>query len=513
MLRVIGCITDQHDPRLVVLAALICVLGSYTALSLEARARASASAARLSWLCAAAFVTGGGVWSTHFVAELAFKPGLPISYDPSFTALSAVVAILTSGLGLWVALCRGRNNAMLGGAIVGVGIAAMHYTGMIALRLPAIAHWDFRYVLASIIMSTGFSAFALMETHRRPGFIGELRATGLLVIAIVGLHFTGMTAISFMPDPTIIVPEQSISPEWLAISIAAITFLIAGLGLVGSIVDQHLAERSSDEAERLRQHVQALEAAKRDLSSALEAAAAASRAKSLFLATMNHELRTPLNAIIGFSDLLSLEAFGPIQNDRYRAYHRDILQSATHLLSLINDVLDVTKLDAGGFSLHEEAIDLTETISECVRFMEPAALKSNVRLSVSCDEHIPKIRADRKRMRQILLNLLSNAVKFTPAGGRVSAVAGLNSQSISISISDTGIGISDKDIPIALERFGQIDSKLARKYDGAGLGLPLAKHLSELHGGTLTIKSKVNVGTTVIVSLPLDRLLKNQAAA
>jgi signal transduction histidine kinase len=511
MLRVLGCITDQHDLRLVVLAALICVIGCYTAFSLKARTAESAGAWRTAWLCAAAFVTGSSVWSTHFVAELAFRPGLPIAYDIGFTALSVVVAVLVSGLGLRVALHQDDKHAALGGAIVGLGVAAMHYTGMAALRLPAVAQWDIVYVGASIVISMLFSSLA-MVTAQRGTISSTLKATLLLVLGIVGLHFTGMTAVSFLPDPTITMPNQAISPDWLAVAIAAITMLIVGLGLAGSIVDQHLAERSLSEAVRLREHVAALEGTKRDLSSALKRAEAANKAKSEFLAAISHELKTPLNAIIGFTEMLKAETLGPVGDERYRSYHSDILLSARHLLGLINDALDVARLDANEFDLREDTIDPGLIIEQCVHLTQPQAAKSNVTL-VSSDQPLPRLRADGKRLRQILLNLLSNAVKFTPPGGTVTASGVVHTGGLDITITDTGIGMRSEDIPRALERFGQIDSSLARRYDGAGLGLPLAKQLTELHGGTLTIESTVGKGTSVTVSFPANRLCVDLQAA
>jgi signal transduction histidine kinase len=238
-----------------------------------------------------------------------------------------------------------------------------------------------------------------------------------------------------------------------------------------------------------------------------EGAEAASRAKSDFLANMSHELRTPLNAIIGFSECIKSAIFGPV-SERYRSYAGDIFNSGTHLLGLINEVLDLSKLEAGQLELHEERIELAATVEACMHLVGKQAQQSGIRLTASLDSDYNLIRADDRRLRQILINLLANAVKFTPDNGeiRVSSVA--TRDGLAIAISDTGIGMAAEDIPKAMTVFGQVDSKISRKHEGSGLGLPLAKHLVELHGGTLSIESEVNVGTTVTITLPPERIIQ-----
>jgi signal transduction histidine kinase len=242
------------------------------------------------------------------------------------------------------------------------------------------------------------------------------------------------------------------------------------------------------------------------LQAAKMAAETSNRTKSEFLANMSHELRTPLNAIIGFSDVIQSRMFGPV-NDRYREYAVNILTSGNHLLGLINDVLDLSKLEAGQMELREEAVDLANVINLSMRFVESQAKKSNLTLSQVIDERARHIRGDERRLRQAVVNLLANAVKFTPPGGSVRVVCAHTSTGVLIVVSDTGVGMSTVDIPKAMEPFGQVDSRLSRKYEGTGLGLPLAKDLVELHGGMLTVESEVNVGTTVTIALPAMRII------
>ena len=241
-----------------------------------------------------------------------------------------------------------------------------------------------------------------------------------------------------------------------------------------------------------------------------EGAEAASRAKSDFLANMSHELRTPLNAIIGFSEVIKSSIFGPV-SERYRSYAGDIFNSGTHLLGLINEILDLSKLEAGQLELHEESIDLASTVEACMTLVEKQAKESGIRMVTAIDAGYPLIRADDRRLRQILINLLANAVKFTPEGGEVRVSSFPTQNGLAIRVSDTGIGMASEDIPRAMTLFGQVDSKISRKHEGTGLGLPLAKHLAELHGGTLTIESQVNVGTNVTFVLPAERIVRGPA--
>ncbi|HEY4275745.1 MAG TPA: ATP-binding protein [Rhizomicrobium sp.] len=258
----------------------------------------------------------------------------------------------------------------------------------------------------------------------------------------------------------------------------------------------------------LRCKVALLQAREEELSRALAAANAASRAKSNFLALMSHELRTPLNAIIGFSEVLGGEMFGPLGGDRYREYAKDIHGAGRHLLALINDILDLSKAEAGKFELQCEALAPDDLIAECLKLMRGRAMECRLDLSASRAANLPPLFADRLRLKQILLNLLSNAIKFTPPGGAIRVDVKRDARGgMAISVSDTGIGIAPEMIEIALEPFRQIASPFSRNAEGTGLGLSLAKMLMENHEGTLKIESALNLGTTVHLHFPAVRVL------
>ena len=244
------------------------------------------------------------------------------------------------------------------------------------------------------------------------------------------------------------------------------------------------------------------------LREAVEAAEAANRIKSEFLANTSHELRTPLNAIIGFTEIMALERFGPLANARYKGYAQDVLDSAQHLLTVINDILDVAKIEAGKLDLIESEVDPGEIARQTLRLVEARAAREGVTLAASVGPDLPRIKADKRKLKQILLNLLSNAVKFTPEGGRVDLCAEVDDQSgFRFAVRDNGIGIAPEDQDTAMAPFGQVDAQLSRRYDGTGLGLPLSSALAGLHGGYLTLDSAPGEGTTVTVFFPPSRVL------
>ena len=241
-----------------------------------------------------------------------------------------------------------------------------------------------------------------------------------------------------------------------------------------------------------------------ELARARDEAQMASRTKSEFLANMSHELRTPLNAIIGFSEVMLAQLYGPIGNARYVEYAKDIHQSGRHLLEIINDILDIAKVEAGKLELRLERVAIADVFSACRRLMQERAAAAGVTLVIESPGAVSEIVADEIRLRQILLNLLSNAIKFTPRGGQVSLrVERTATAQCKFHITDTGIGMTEQELALAVQPFTQIDNTLARRYDGTGLGLPLTRALVELHGGSLLLDSRPGYGTTATVALPL----------
>jgi signal transduction histidine kinase len=251
-----------------------------------------------------------------------------------------------------------------------------------------------------------------------------------------------------------------------------------------------------------------------ELREAKEHAEFASRAKSEFLANMSHELRTPLNAVLGFTELMIGKVFGPLGHVKYQEYAQYIHDSGAHLLGVINDILDLSKIEAGKRELQEEVLDANLLARAALRIVEGRAADGELRLRVELPDQPLFIHADSRAVKQILLNLLSNAVKFTPVGGSVTLSCGLDpAGGIFYTVADTGIGMAPEHIVTALEAFGQIESSLGRRFEGTGLGLPLVQSLIGLHDGRLVLESELGKGTRAVVHFPPARSVRQAAQA
>jgi PAS domain S-box-containing protein len=810
MLRVLSCVTEQHDVRLVALAIVICLLASFTTLCLHRRSHEASVGSVNLWLAGSALVFGFGVWTTHFVAMLAFRPDVPIGYDVQTTFLSLAAAALFGWVGLWIARQRPKL-VLLGGAVSGAAIGAMHYLGMAAVLAPGVLLWERDLVYASLLIGTIAVATALKLAAKGSTKTHIVFASAVLAGGIIGLHFTAMTAATLQPDPRIPLPDEVMAPQWLAVAVAAVAMLIMVIGLLFYFYDRQLTERAArvaeleatkqrlelttselreaiivrqktekeireahdelkaatevakiafwwrfatdngierwsgevetifghpatelggrtwyfdllhpddrdrvmslyqaalasrgryesehriilsgdrtvwlhevgevkqgensepprfvgvvkditlrkqserqliaanertrlaqaqlrdaldsmsdgfvfcdaadrialvngcmiamfptlshllqpgrsireflvegankgvfntgdlapeawgeswiissgrnrriehhltdgrwilaserrtgdggyvclwsditrlkNQEEQLRNSIADFELSQSRLQSLTESwrrlseerererdtAMRASRAKSEFLASMSHELRTPLNSILGFSEIMKAELFGGLGTDQYRGYVRNIHESGSHLLSLINDVLDLAKIESGKLELHEERCELEQISRSVLQLMKEKARECGVLLRLERRRAVPTIRGDERKIKQILFNLLSNAIKFTPEGGRAAISLGVDQTgNIDLAVTDTGIGIAPDQIQHVLEPFTQVENVYSRKHSGTGLGLALAKELAELHGAEFKLTSEEGKGTTVAVKLPRWRII------
>ncbi len=283
-------------------------------------------------------------------------------------------------------------------------------------------------------------------------------------------------------------------------------FRLSGLPVYSPHTGEFLGMRGTAE------NVTQLRAREEALVQAKELAELASRAKTEFLANMSHELRTPLNAVIGFSEIMESELLGPLGNPQYKSYANDIRESAEHLLNLINDILDVAKVEAGGHKLDLDIVSPYELADAVCRLVAERAKRANQTLEVKLPEGLPRLRIDERKVKQVLLNLLSNSVKFTADGGtiEVSARRDING-GFTFVVSDTGIGIAEENIMRAFSPFEQIDSSLNRQYEGTGLGLPLSLGFMKMHGGGLDLDSTPGVGTKAYANLPAACIVDENA--
>lgn len=300
-----------------------------------------------------------------------------------------------------------------------------------------------------------------------------------------------------MYDPNIFAAEQSdyilkslMMGATAALLLLTLLFIFRQKVVKPAIISVEAAESSAEDVKKIREVVKKLEED--------------SHAKSEFMANLSHELRTPLNAILGFSEMLESGINGKL-NVKQNEHVQDIHRSAGHLLRLINDILDISKIKAGRMELHKEPMSLNEMILDCTREMYPIARNAKVSMTMNLASGLPPFMGDVTRLRQILLNLLSNAIKFTLPGGEVTIALVEHEQSIDIVVTDTGVGMSESELQIATEEYGQVPNELSGKHDGTGLGLPLAKNLTLLHGGRFEVRSVKGQGTTVRLSFPLQQ--------
>ena len=359
----------------------------------------------------------------------------------------------------------------------------------------------------SLVMTSCGLGIVAMTAIMGPPFNSQYYA-GLIMCVIycsslsrLKFHYSVLISALFIASYEIVALFINPIPIPTLISNTFFLAMATGVGLFSAYI-QELYIRKAYVGQRI------VEEKNRLVSQALTEAVRANKSKSEFLATMSHELRTPLNAIIGFSDIIKRELFGSIENERYADYAKDIHGAGSHLLSIINDILDLAKAESGKLQLNEHEFDLTETLEACVRMCSGRADAGKIEMIFFGGQSEIRAIADERLILQIVANLVTNAIKFTPENGTVRIyVSATPQKGIIITVVDTGIGIAPENIDRVLRPFEQVENSYARKHGGSGLGLPYAKRLAELHGGDLKIESELGKGTSVSVTLPASRLV------
>ena len=423
-------------------------------------------------------------------------------WAPAFDAIMWLVIVIGAKV---VLLDQSRRFLALPPAQVNVGL------------------WRRRFIIIELLNGVALAGFALMGLGKSFSVSGDLVysshvfifATLIVVVAIRTMFAATIPPILYagtIPMTVAVVIRLLLlnDPFYLALASMAVGvhvyFLFLARGIRSTALSM-LEFRSEKDA-----LIAELEEEKSVSDEARRRAEAANNAKSRFLATMSHELRTPLNAILGFSEVMKTELFGPMENQTYREYAGNILDSGRHLLHLINEILDLTRIEAGRYELHEEPVRLADVAGECHKLLKLRADSKGLQVVEEFEPDLPVVWADQRAMRQISLNLMSNALKFTPRGGRITlAVGSTEDGGQYLSVRDTGPGIPEDEIPKVLQAFGQGALAHQSAEGGAGLGLAIVQNLIELHGGTLDLRSELRKGTDATVLLPGYRVLRAMA--
>jgi len=378
-----------------------------------------------------------------------------------------------------------------------------------------ILRWRRNFLIAQGVLALCWSLFAVYQCD-----ICGTDYTFLIIQFSAVLVFQAVTMILAFPFGASVLLTSA--PATIAFALAhSMSYDIASLVMGGIAVtsqgffylvaDRFRLSTMSELAHRHEREdlIAELETAKSISEEARRRAEEANMAKSRFLATMSHELRTPLNAILGFSEVMQTEVLGPVGNDTYKGYVDDIHSSGNHLLNVINEILDLSRIEAGRQELQEEAIRLSHVVDDAIHMVDLKAKNKNITLTSDFENDMPQIWADEKAIRQIALNLLSNALKFTPPGGRIAVRVGWTSTGGQyLSVRDSGPGIPAEEIPIVLSSFGQGSIAIKSAEQGSGLGLPIVQALVHMHDGRFDLKSKLREGTEAIATFPRSRILE-----
>lgn len=382
------------------------------------------------------------------------------------------------------------------------------------VEIPQLRRWRARFVGAEGLNGVAWASIVVMLAAA--GGAGGATEIISLFVMLVGVAVATMLAATVpaaacaatLPIAVIVMAVYALEGGAAGTAVAALS---AGAQVYFLLLAQRLHATALETLEFRAEKdalIGELEQAKANSDEARRRAEEANLAKSRFLATMSHELRTPLNAILGFSEVMKTEIFGPHATPTYKEYADDIHQSGQHLLNLINEILDLSRIEAGRYELNEESVRLAYIVEDCHHLLKLRAKKRGIQIREMAEPDLPPVWADERAMRQVVLNLLSNAIKFTPQGGEIRLKLGWTASGGQyVSVSDTGPGIPEDEIPTVLASFGQGSLAIKTAEQGAGLGLPIVKGLIDLHGGGFTLKSRLREGTEVVVTLPASRVM------
>ncbi len=378
--------------------------------------------------------------------------------------------------------------------------------------------WVVRFNILQMIMSSCWALFALQSCAEcAPATFTAYKGASLLIAlsanAMSGFMLRGSVLSTFVPTIIVLALQAWLGRSTMDFALVAIfsattIFFVYMLGRLRHSSQQIMSFRSEKD-----DLIAELEVAKAVSDEARRRAEEANLAKSRFLASMSHELRTPLNAILGFSEVMASEVMGPLDNPMYKEYANDINSSGKHLLNLINEILDLSRIEAGRYELQEAALSLTEVAEDCIGMVQLKAKNKNIHIVEQFENNMPLVWADEKAIRQIVLNLLSNAVKFTPQGGEITVKAGWTAGGGQyVAVKDNGPGIPEDEIPVVLSAFGQGSIAIKSAEQGTGLGLPIVQAILAKHGGEFVFKSKLREGTEATAILPAKRVLQSVPA-
>lgn len=435
------------------------------------------------------------------------------THSRSAALLNFALILVTGGLLIWWTDI-GDASIWLSAAFI---VRALNYLAIRQLLATpdseiAIRKWQIRFTVLDLFMGSAWVMAAALARD----IIGEPGFMLIPFLAVLVIALQSMTAAALpqavmggtLPVSIAIAASYALIPSvegWTtaALVVAAQIYFLLMASRMREATMATVEARSEKDA-----LIGEIEQAKMKSDDAARRAEEANLAKSRFLAQMSHELRTPLNAILGFSEVMKAEIFGPHANPTYREYANDIHASGQHLLNLINEILDLSRIEAGRYELHEDATSLVSIVDDCHHLLKIRAKNRGLTINELFEADLPKLWADERAIRQITLNLLSNAIKFTPQGGEITLKIGWTASGGQyLAVKDTGTGIAEEEIPVVLSSFGQGKNAIKAAEQGTGLGLPIVRNLIEMHGGTFTLRSKLREGTEVIVTFPPERVM------